>query len=416
MCKKHFRLVVACLLTLGGFGYVNAEWQNTNGLVGNRINALAVNETYLFAATQDSGVFRSGDSGTTWLAVNTGLVNQDVRALAIRGEYLFCGTFGGGVFRSGDNGASWQAKNTGISTLNIHALGGNDSFLFAGTSGGGVCRTSDNGEQWLEVSEGLVHVNVFSIGITPVYVFVGTWGGSAFRTADNGMQWFLVTNGLFHPRENIIPYSFAAADTFVFAGTGGGGVFRGKDSARVWYPFNNGLPDSSFVTALARIEDTLFAATRSGVFRSLASSNCQDGLDCADWVADNDGLADTNVLSFALSGTLLFAGTDGDGVWRRGLADTVPPTSAKRPAVSASARYSAGHSRGSFRYALPEQSRVSLVAYDTQGRILRTYVSSQQSPGHYTVNLRSSTMAAGPVYVHFKAGTYERSFQVLSFD
>jgi uncharacterized repeat protein (TIGR02543 family) len=218
--------------------------------------------------------------------------------------------------------------NSGLSNFNVQAFGGNDSFFFAGTNGGGVCRSADDGARWTAVNTGLVHHNIFSIGVTPGYVFVGTWGGSAFRTADNGLGWYLVTNGLFDPRENIIPYCYATADTFLFTATGGGGVFRAKDSARIWYPFSTGLPDSSFVRALALSGDTIFAATKKGMFRSVSS-----GAD-AGWVADNDGLSDTLVLSLAASGGFLFAGTEGHGIWRRPLSPIMiplPPVASSPP-------------------------------------------------------------------------------------
>jgi photosystem II stability/assembly factor-like uncharacterized protein len=220
------------------------------------------------------------------------------------------------MFRSGDNGASWSAINTGMSSANIQALAVNDSFLFAGTDGGGVCRSSDNGEHWLAVNKlddgtDLHFKSIYSFGITGTYVFIGTWGGSAFRSADNGMTWYLVTNGLWDPRENIIPLSFAVGDTFLFAGTSGRGVVRAKDSARVWFPAAAGLPDSATVTALALYQDTLFAATQKGIYRSVDNGD--------NWAADNTGLSDTVVLAFTVSGNQLFAGTNGGGIWRRSL-------------------------------------------------------------------------------------------------
>ena len=305
-----------------------AQWQHTNGLNGERVNALSVKGTYLFAGTRDSGVFRSGDNGMSWLAVNTGLTNLTIRALAIKGIYLFAGTQDSGVFRSGDNGASWLAVNTGISSTNIQALAANDTFLFAGTSGGGVCRSSDYGMQWLAVNKledgtDLHFLNIYSFAVTHTYLFIGTWGGSAFRSADNGTIWYMVTNGMADPRENQIPYSFAVGDTFIFAGMGGGGVLRAKDSARVWFPVNVGLPDSAFVTALALSNDTLFAATQKGVFRSIDDGD--------NWLADNNGLTDTLIFSFAKSETNLFAGTN-NGVWRLPMFE--PPVKAE-PIVGA---------------------------------------------------------------------------------
>lgn len=321
--KKSQSFLFACLLTLAMSPSVfAAQWQHSNSLKGERVNALAAGGAYLFAGTRDSGVFRSTDSGASWLRVNTGLTDLSIRALAVRGTYLFAGTEDSGMFRSGDKGASWFAINSGMSSTNIQALAVNDSFLFAGTDGGGVCRSLDNGEHWLAVNKlddgtDLHFKSIYSFGISSGYVFIGTWGGSAFRSRDNGMTWYMITNGLWDPRENIIPYSWAVGDTFIFAGTSGRGVVRARDSAGVWFPATAGLPDSSTVTALALYKDSLFAATQKGIF---VSSNNGDS-----WAADNTGLSDTVVLAFVVSGNMLFAGTNGGGVWHRALSGMALP-------------------------------------------------------------------------------------------
>jgi len=305
---------ITCQFVLAMLSGSTAQWQHTNGLNDVRINALSANGTYLFAGAADSGVFRSDDSGASWLRVNTGLTNLNIQALAIRGTYLFAGTRDSGVFRSGDNGVSWFGVNTGISSMTIQAFAANDTFLFVGTNGGGVCRSYDNGTQWLAVNTGLIFNNIYAFAVSSIYIFAGTWGGSAFRSDDNGMNWDLVTNGFADPRENIIPYAFAVVDTFIFAGTGGAGVFRAKDSAGVWFPMNMDLPDSAFVTALAESKDTLYAATGSGVFRTPDNGE--------NWFPVNEGLTDTVVYSFVVNRGNLFAGTI-NGVWKFPLTDPV---------------------------------------------------------------------------------------------
>jgi photosystem II stability/assembly factor-like uncharacterized protein len=501
--KKTQSFLFGCLLAFAVSPSVfAAQWQHGNNLYGERVNALAVSGTSLFAGTRDSGVFRSNDSGTSWVRVNSGLTDLYIRALAIKGTLLFTGTQDSGMFRSSDNGAHWSAINTGMSSTNIQALAVNDSFLFAGTDGGGVCRSSDNGAHWLAVNKlddgtDLHFKSIYSFGISSGYVFIGTWGGSAFRSRDNGMTWYLITNGLWDPRMNIIPYSWAVGDTFIFAGTSGRGVVRAKDSAGVWFPAATGLPDSAIVTALALYQDTLFAATQKGIF---VSSDNGDS-----WAADNTGLSDTVVLAFTVSGNQLFAGTNGGGVWRRPLsgmsipaapvisilnaidtcvADTAScvwqkagPYVSKyqvqafsdsqlatltksdstitgtvfmlrslsnnttcwwhvracngagwgpystvsqitvRIATTAvpgsrvmSAAYGAFINNGYIHYSLPRQCLVSLIAYDARGRLIWNYVSSQQQPGSYHVALDSTPLAAGPYFLRFIAGSFNRVF------
>lgn len=501
MIKAH-SFLLAGLLALTVSPPVTAQWQHGNSLKGERVNALAGGGGYLFAGTHDSGVFRSTDSGASWLSVNTGLADLSIRALAVRGTDLFAGTGNSGMFRSGDNGASWLAINTGMSSTNIKAIAVNDSFLFAGTDGGGVCRSSDNGDHWLAVNKlddgtDLHFKSIYSFGISSSYVFIGTWGGSAFRSRDNGMTWYLITNGLWDPRENVIPFSFATGDTFLFAGTSGRGVVRARDSAGVWFPAATGLPDSATVTALALYRDTLFAATQKGIYRSANNGD--------NWTPDINGLNDTVILSFVASGSTLFAGTNGGGVWRRSLSgmsipaapvisflnamdtcvadsaaciwqkagpsvskyqiqvfsdsqlatmvksdSTVTDTLFMLQSLSNNSTYwwhvragndagwgpystvsqitvriatTAVHAspinnafigafikNGYIHYTLPKESLVSLVAYDARGRSIWNYVSSQQQPGSYHVALDPAPIAAGPYFLRFNAGGYNRVF------
>src|SRR5436190_6391051 len=109
---RRLALIAGALLTLALPGAASAGdnfWVGTNGPQGGDVMALAASETEVFAGTQGGGVFRSADSGDTWVRSNVGLTDTNVRALTIAPEdHVFAGTFSG-VFRSTDHGASWTA-------------------------------------------------------------------------------------------------------------------------------------------------------------------------------------------------------------------------------------------------------------------------------------------------------------------
>jgi len=412
--KKACFIYLAGLFVLALSFSLTAEWRQTDGLNDEYVNALTVCGSNLFAGTRDSGVFRSADNGMNWQSVNTGLTDLNIRALVMRGTTLFAGARDSGVFRSNDSGASWLAVNTGISSMNIQALAVNDTYLFAGTSGGGVSRSPDNGTNWLEVNKledgtDLHFKNIYAFAVSQGYVIIGTWGGSAFRTADNGMNWYLVTNGLADPRENQIPYSFAVGDTFIFSGTQGGGVFRAKDSAGVWFPVNAGLPDSACVTALALYRDSLFAATQKGVYRSTDNGG--------NWVPDNNGLTDTVVYSFAVCGTYLFAGTR-NGVWKYPLS-AVPTEGEENPVDLPSAFVLQQNSPNPFnattliRYKIPVTGFVSLIVYDTRGKIIASVVDEIKIRGAYSARFNASMLANGIYLCRLQAGGVVKSRTML---
>jgi len=122
-------------------------WQQTSGLYGGTISALAINNVsgHIFAATVGGGIFRSTNNGDSWTAVNSGLTNTTVFALAINARgHIFAGTtFTGGVFRSTNNGDSWTQVNSGLTSTVVYALAINaNGYIFAGTYHGRVFRSA----------------------------------------------------------------------------------------------------------------------------------------------------------------------------------------------------------------------------------------------------------------------------------
>jgi photosystem II stability/assembly factor-like uncharacterized protein len=93
------------------------------------------------------GMFKSTDSGASWLPINNGLAGLidtgfSVTALLIDPQdpnILYAGTSGGGVFRSADSGANWSPFNDGLTNPDVRVLDlapGSPNTLYAGTAGG----------------------------------------------------------------------------------------------------------------------------------------------------------------------------------------------------------------------------------------------------------------------------------------
>lgn len=63
---------------------------------------------------------------------------------------------------------------------------------------------------------------------------------------------------------------------------------------------------------------------------------------------------------------------------------------------------------GCIRYGIPKECFVSLAAYDVRGRLVKTFVAGQKSPGYYSVNLQQDRIATGRYFLQFIAGDYKR--------
>jgi photosystem II stability/assembly factor-like uncharacterized protein len=125
------------------------------------------------------------------------------------------------------------------------------------------------------------------------------------RSMDNGASWII---------DNSLPWNHTfglrVIDNTVFACTDSG-VFRSNDNGVSWAAVNTGLTNT-WVYALFKTGDTLFATTRrgegSGLFLSADKGDS--------WTAAvNNGLENASIESFVKSGDMLFAGTTG-GVFR----------------------------------------------------------------------------------------------------
>jgi uncharacterized repeat protein (TIGR02543 family) len=266
-----------------------------------------------------TAIFTAVSSTDTWTQLP--FYGGTIRCLAIdplTPSTLYAGTDNGGVFRSTDGGSTWTALNTGHTNLSVWALAINPlspSTLYAGTWGYGVFRSTDGGSTWTAASAGLTNLNVSSLVInplTPSTLYVGTSTGGVFRTTDSGATWTAVNSGLGNRWINALAINPAIPST-LYAGTTESGVFRSTNGGDHWTAVNAGL-GSQWINALAvnpAIHSTLYCGTSTGLFRSTDSGNT--------WTAANTGLATVNVLSLVinpLSPSTLYAGTWDGGVFR----------------------------------------------------------------------------------------------------
>ena len=182
--------------TRGVFKSTNSggSWAAANtGLTDLRVRALAIDPTTpttLYAGT-DAGVFKSTNSGGTWAAASTGLGNLGVQALAIDPRTpatLYAGSHSGvggalwkstGVFKSTDSGGTWVAANAGLTNVSVQALAIDPTTaatVYAGTDAG-VFKSTNSGGTWAAANTGLTNPVVEALAIdptTPTTLYAGT--------------------------------------------------------------------------------------------------------------------------------------------------------------------------------------------------------------------------------------------------
>ncbi|MEI6684436.1 MAG: T9SS type A sorting domain-containing protein [Bacteroidota bacterium] len=125
-------------------------------------------------------------------------------------------------------------------------------------------------------------------------LLAGSGGAGIFRSADGGNSWVLSNTGL----QNLIIFTFAGKDTVVFAGSAQG-LYKSTDDGVTWSP--DGLTIG--VVSLAICGNYLFAGTAAnGIYRSDLNGN--------NWVVKNTGLANLDVMCMACYDSLLYIATE----------------------------------------------------------------------------------------------------------
>jgi hypothetical protein len=295
-------------------------WQRVSAIPGqniiclNAIGGEVPNNTgsiRVFAGTND-GVYRSTNSGASWTRT-LGWNKQQVTSFFTASDgTLFATSWGGGVFRSSNDGTSWTASNQGLPPINYEAraMAQCGSRLFVGTSRG-LCYSDDNGATW-NVTIG-VPFDVRSLLVLGSTVFAGTLNNGILRSPDIGVTWEFVNNGLPANARYILSFTVGyqnLSDALaIFAATSTGGVVRSIDNGATWSVLSLTGQTLQCLVSNGDADNEMFVGTKgSGVQRS---QNNNPAL----WSAINQGLDSLDVISIAITGSTLFAGTYDGSVW-----------------------------------------------------------------------------------------------------
>ncbi|MEI6822410.1 MAG: T9SS type A sorting domain-containing protein [Bacteroidota bacterium] len=307
--KKTIVLFISliCILNIA-----KAQWVRTSLDSIYEVKALAVSGGNIFAGTS-WGEYFSTNNGNSWNVVyNSGggtTAGQSISTLAVEGDTVFAG----GEYQS------WYTTNYGSNMevtilTNVLSLAASGSEVLAGTNGQGICIFYNNNFHPL--------INNSQLSIVNALVIKGNdyFAGNSSGVFMNGAA---VNNGL-----TGAVFSLAINDSSIFAGTLQNGIFLSTNNGSSWTAVNNGLPHNTngsypSISAITISGNTIFAGTtgantgftvNSGVFMSTNNGNC--------WTEVNTGLTDTNVLSLAINGDNVFAGTY-SGVWKHSISDLI---------------------------------------------------------------------------------------------
>jgi photosystem II stability/assembly factor-like uncharacterized protein len=158
------------------------------------------------------------------------------------------------IFKSTNNGADW----TQLNTFQAQSFALNGDYVYAGGFNGSITISSDNGSSWIQSNLG-TNSNVKQLLVVGNDLYAATDAG-VFKSINNGIDWTQINTGL----TNTVINSLAANSNYIFAGTGEG-FFVSSNNGNNWELA--GL-DSCNIQTITLNDSTLYAGTfGNGIFK-----------------------------------------------------------------------------------------------------------------------------------------------------
>jgi len=256
----------------------------------------------IYAATHESGPYKSSDEGDLWYNIQNGILDFSGRAISISPTYnngttLYYGVWHtDSLYKTLNGGSSWFRPYSDIPWSKVYSISIDPKLVntvYLATFNRGVLKTIDGGVTWQP--GGLQGDKIYSLAINPFSsdnLLAGTEGDGLYRSADSGTSWQRSNAGIDNAMVTSIVLSPADPNTF-YASLYGAGVYQSTNRGKTWSEINSGLSDK-FVHSLL-IDPAhpwlLYAMTDTG---GLFQNNLNGG---SGWVSVGLGLPLTGTLT-----------------------------------------------------------------------------------------------------------------------
>jgi photosystem II stability/assembly factor-like uncharacterized protein len=280
-------------------------WEKTAGPPGLQTNVIFEANNIVYAGTETQGVYKSFDNGSHWLPANMGIERASINDIIVSGPNLLAAAKSScpiylNIFKSTDNGATWSGTS-GLAGNVVHSFAIKGSSVWATFAAlpkeSGIARSTDNGNTWQVVPSIITNAGESIVSDNAIIVAEDNF---IWRSTDDGMSWDVVEQFALTGIS-----SFAKAGTKLF-GAATTGIQTSTDNGASWTfePFSNGA------YSFSSNGSTIYLGSSSKVFKSTDVG--------ATWIDVSTGLGNGGIQALLFDGTNLFAGTlaDSAGVYR----------------------------------------------------------------------------------------------------
>ncbi len=239
--------------------YSAINWAAAFGGDGGEVAFNPYNQNYIIGETQNGGLMRTTNGGTSWSSATGGIVTTEnvtwvapIIAHPVLSGYFY--TARQKVYRSTDNGGSWTAISGdlyGTNAVREMCISPSNPNIICASSTSKVFKSTDGGATFTNISTGLSSNTVSSIYIHPdssnvmLVTFLGFGGAKVYKTTNGGTTWFSIAGNLPDtPISDILIYTediFHPSTYFVATDIG---VFVTRNNGSTWTDLDDQLPNT----------------------------------------------------------------------------------------------------------------------------------------------------------------------------
>jgi hypothetical protein len=254
-----------------------------------------------------------------------------------------------------------------------------------------ICKSINGGASWSRCELSTTQGEVYALALHPTdsnILFAGGYCGEnnlghVLKSSDGGVHWSDASSGLAQNYNYV--YALAIDPTApqnMYAGCNNG-IFKSTDGGVSWRNL-----DASF----AGVSDIIIRSSPPTIYAASSYAGIHSSVDGGThWSALNEGLTTLQIECLALDPVnhLLYAGTNGGGVFRRDISTDVETA---RPQPELPTRFGLGqiypnpfNPATTIDYQIAETvaGPVSLKIFNMTGQLIKTLVNGKQPPGQY---------------------------------
>uniref|UniRef100_A0A7V2ZJ26 T9SS type A sorting domain-containing protein n=1 Tax=Ignavibacterium album TaxID=591197 RepID=A0A7V2ZJ26_9BACT len=238
-------------------------------------------------------------------------------------------------------------------------------------------------------------------------IFVGNASGYVLRSTNNGVNWtgseVVFGAGIKFLRQVGLKW-FAATSN---------GIYRSTNFGVSWELSGLEGNNVNFIAIKSSTDTlTLFASTNdSGVFFSTDNGTT--------WFSSNSGLPTTNITGLRSTGTYLYAGTGGEGLWRIKINDLITNVDEESYSTIPSQFYLSQNFPNPFNpstkisWQSPVGSRQILKVYDILGNEVATLVDEFKEAGRYEIEFDARNLSDGIYFYRLQADNFVQTKKMI---